>query len=136
MVNFLYMDTSAAIKLFKQEEESEALREWLVSQTSARQITAHLTRTELHRGLHRAGAQPETLELATIWLNRCARIALAAELLTKAGNLAPGASLRTLDAIHVAAALELGAALTYFVAYDKNLIAAAEAHGLTVVAPT
>lgn len=36
----------------------------------------------------------------------------------------------------LAAALELGAALTHFVAYDKNLIAAAEAHGFTVVAPT
>lgn len=134
-MNFLYMDTCAAIKLFKQEADSEALQNWLASQASSRQITAHLTRTELRRGLHAAGANQESHERATVWLNRCAHIALTAEVLDKAGKLAPGTRLRTLDALHLVAALELGAALTYFVTYDKRLAAAAEEHGLTVAAP-
>ncbi|MFE3194310.1 type II toxin-antitoxin system VapC family toxin [Nocardia sp. NPDC059240] len=135
MVNFLYMDTCAAIKLFKQEEDSEALQNWLADQASSRQITAHLTRTELRRGLHAAGASQETHARATAWLDRCAQIVLTAEVLDKAGKLAPNTSLRSLDALHVVAALELGSALTYFVTYDKRLAAVAEAQGLTVIAP-
>jgi hypothetical protein len=43
---------------------------------------------------------------------------------------------RTLDAIHLATALELGDELTAFVCYDDRLSAAAAALGLPVVTPT
>ncbi|RMI28369.1 PIN domain-containing protein [Nocardia stercoris] len=129
------MDSCAAIKLFKQEVESEALQQWLVDQAPSRQITSHLTRTELRRGLHAVGARPESITRADHWLQRCAHVALPAAVLDKAGQLAPTSRLRSLDAIHVAAALELGAALTHFVTYDKRLAAAAEDHGLVVAAP-
>jgi predicted nucleic acid-binding protein len=44
-------------------------------------------------------------------------------------------SLRSLDAIHLASALSLGADLGAIVIYDSNMAAAAEGHGLQVLAP-
>jgi hypothetical protein len=45
------------------------------------------------------------------------------------------ATIRSLDAIHVATALRLGGQLTSFVTYDKRLADAAAAAGLTVDMP-
>jgi predicted nucleic acid-binding protein len=45
------------------------------------------------------------------------------------------ASPRTLDALHLAAALELGEDLDGLVAYDKRLAVAADLVGITVVSP-
>jgi predicted nucleic acid-binding protein len=45
------------------------------------------------------------------------------------------ASTRTLDALHLAAALELGADLEGFVTYDHRLAAACIAEGIDVRAP-
>lgn len=134
-MKFVYLDSCAAIKLFKDEIESDALEDWLVRQAPARQITSHLTRTELRRGLHAIAAKAETHQRADHWLQRCAHLALPAPLYDRAGALAPGARLRSLDAIHVAAALSLGPALIHFVSYDKRLITAAAEHGLTVATP-
>lgn len=44
-------------------------------------------------------------------------------------------SLRTLDAIHLATALGLGAELDAFVTYDNRLAEAARSLGLPVVSP-
>jgi uncharacterized protein len=134
-VRLIYVDTSAAIKLFKDEVESDALQEWLVRQSPARQITSHLTRTELRRGLHAIEAIETTRQRADQWLRRCARIALAAQVCDRAGDLAPSSRLRSLDALHVAAALSLAPAVTHFVTYDKRLREAAEDNGLTTVSP-
>jgi len=43
--------------------------------------------------------------------------------------------LRSLDAIHLAAALELGDELEAVVTYDSRMSSAAEAQGLDVAAP-
>ncbi|MQA63179.1 MAG: PIN domain-containing protein [Actinophytocola sp.] len=134
-MRFIYLDSCAAIKLFKDEVESDALEDWLVQQVPARQITSYLTRTELHRGLHAVAAHSETHERADHWLQRCAHVALPSQLYDRAGALSPGVRLRSLDAIHVAAALSLGEALTYFVSYDKRLLDAARDHGVNVATP-
>ena len=55
-------------------------------------------------------------------------------ILSRAARLEPPA-LRTLDAVHLASALELGADLEAFVTYDARLAAAARGAGLTVVSP-
>lgn len=135
-MKFVYLDSCAAIKLFKDDVESDALEDWLVKQTPARQITSHLTRTELRRGLHAISAKPETHQRADHWLQRCAHLALPADVYDRAGALAPGTRLRSLDAIHVAAALRLGPALAHFVSYDKRLIAVAREQGLSVATPS
>lgn len=45
------------------------------------------------------------------------------------------ADFRSLDAIHVAAALSLGEDLDELITYDRRMARAAEDHGLAVVAP-
>ncbi|GAB3706500.1 type II toxin-antitoxin system VapC family toxin [Nocardiopsis oceani] len=132
---FVYLDTCAALKLFKEEVESEALENWLNAQGQARQITSYLTRTELRRALHAVGARPETLERADAWLSRVAHLRMPADVFDTAGELAPGSRLRSLDALHLASALGLGAALTAFVTYDKRLAESAAAASLPVVSP-
>jgi len=47
----------------------------------------------------------------------------------------PG-ELRTLDAIHLASALEIGQDLGVMIAYDIRLKAAAQAYGLAVESPS
>jgi predicted nucleic acid-binding protein len=61
-------------------------------------------------------------------------VGLDSRIATRAAGLAP-ASIRSLDAIHLATALELGADLTAFVCYDDRLSAAAAALGLQVKSP-
>lgn len=56
-------------------------------------------------------------------------------LLGRAADLEPG-ELRTLDAIHLAAALEIGQDLGVMIAYDIRLKAAARAYGLAVDSPS
>lgn len=56
------------------------------------------------------------------------------EIFEEAGRLDP-AVLRTLDAIHVAAALALGDDLDGLVTYDVRLAAAAEANGIAATSP-
>jgi predicted nucleic acid-binding protein len=56
-------------------------------------------------------------------------------LATRAGELAP-ASMRTLDAIHLASALTLAEDVESFVTYDSRLADAARAVGLAVASPS
>lgn len=60
---------------------------------------------------------------------------LSGELLEQAGVLTPP-DLRSLDAIHVAAALSLGDDLGDLVTYDARMAVAAQARGLNVIAPS
>ena len=61
-------------------------------------------------------------------------IRLEESLLDQAGTMGPP-GLRSLDAIHLAAALSVGHDLGVFVTYDDRLGEAAAHHGLEVVAP-
>ena len=61
-------------------------------------------------------------------------ITLPTQLFERAADLEPDL-LRSLDALHLAAALDLGDDLDGIVTYDDRLGAAAVAHGITVVAP-
>jgi predicted nucleic acid-binding protein len=131
----VYLDTSAAVKLFKQEPESVALDQWLADQGSALVLTSDLTRCELRRALEAAGVGQSARREAEEWLADCALIRLSRELCDRAGALAPGARLRSLDALHTTAAQSLGQALAAFVAYDQRLADVAKQVGLPVCSP-
>lgn len=62
-------------------------------------------------------------------------IAVSTRVLSKAADIEQP-FLRTLDAIHLAAAVSLRAGLSAFVTYDKRLAAAAKELGLPVLSPT
>lgn len=96
-------------------------------------MSADLLRTEVLRAAGRLS--PQHVALARQHLKRVGFITLDRPSFDHAGTLPP-ALLRSLDAVHVAAALSLGDDLNEFVAYDVRLVAAAQAHGLVVVSPS
>ena len=128
----VYLDSSAFLKLLVAEPESKALRTALVHWP--RRASATLIRTEVVRALRRAGAETR-LAAARRMLRRLQLIQLDEALLDRAGELDPR-DLRSLDAVHVAAALALGSDLGGFMTYDERLAAAARDQGLTVLSPS
>jgi hypothetical protein len=76
----------------------------------------------------------ELVETARRLLARVDRMALGSQLVERAGTLMPR-EMRTLEALHVASALELGDELEAVVAYDRRLLDAAAAHRLPTASP-
>lgn len=125
----VYLDTSALVKLVRSEGESVALRRYLT--TRPVRTTCALVRVELVRAARRqdAGAVAAAQRL----LGEIDLIALDESLLDAAALIQP--DVRSLDAIHLASALALGAHLAALVTYDMRMKAAAVSMGLPVVSP-
>jgi uncharacterized protein len=128
----IYLDTSAAIKLVIEEDESEALEHWLRAQQDISLVTSDLTRIELIRSVARRNslAVPQAVNL----LGSFDMLRVDEQVIIAAQSL-PDPLLRTLDAIHLASALRIRASLTTILAYDKRLLAAATAYGLQTQSP-
>ena len=126
-----YLDTSALVKLVVMEPETEALRSWLVA-APREPVACDLARTELMRSVRRAA--PHLVVRARLVLDAVTLTEVTTALFEAAGRLDPEI-LRTLDAIHVAAALDLGDDLEGMVTYDERLASAAEANGISVTSP-
>jgi predicted nucleic acid-binding protein len=124
-----YVDASAILKLIHATPESQALKEYVSALTEA--CTSVLSEVELSRAARRLGFSANEARVA---LDAFFVIGLDSGIRARAATLLPLA-LRTADAIHLATALELGAALLPFVTYDERLADAARAHGFTVVRP-
>ena len=125
-----YLDSSAIIKLIVAEAETDALA--ALSDTDGFWVTSDLSRTEVMRAVARR--QPDAIDEARKSLRSLALIELNRDLYDLAGRIQPP-SLRSLDAINVAAALSLGDDLTGFVTYDRRLAQAASQNGLAVLSP-
>ena len=124
-----YLDTSAAAKLVVDEPESDALAEELRRRGPAL-VACLLLETELRRI---AAREPALTQQAVSELLRGVDLyELPPPLFAEAGLL-PGEDLRSLDALHLAAAirLEVEAVITY----DVRMTDAARSLGMTVVAP-
>lgn len=128
----IYCDSSALVKLVAEEPETDALESWLTSRPEPVLTSSVLARTEVVRAVRRLG--PDAVVAARELLDELAIIAMDPDLADEAGDLDP-ASMRSLDAVHLAAARRLGPALGAFVAYDKRLADAAVAAGLAVSRP-
>lgn len=131
-----YADTSALVKLVREEAESSALRVYL---TDADLVSSELVLTEIPRAARRAVAVDPALPLALL-LDRAEELIDALALLPADRALLAGAgalaepALRALDAIHIASAVGLGP-IEAFVTYDERQAAAARLAGLRTVAP-
>jgi predicted nucleic acid-binding protein len=126
-----YVDTSALVKLVVAEPESAGLVAWLAD--DAREpIACDLVRTELMRAVRRAA--PERVQRAREVLESVTLCEVTSAVFDAAGRLEPTV-LRSLDAIHLASALDLGDDLEGVVTYDERLAHAATMLGLAVVAP-
>ena len=126
----VYLDASALAKLVVEEAETAALQAYLADRPE--RVTSILARVEVARALRRAGADRQARLEAVI--EALTLIGLGDDIVVRAGRVGPPA-LRTLDAIHLATALELGADLAAFVTYDGRLADSARALGIPVAAP-
>lgn len=131
-----YADASALVKLVRDEPESDPLRTFLAD---ADLVSCELVLTEIPRAIRRASARDPRLDPARL-LARAGEVVdalgllpLERILLLAAGALAEPA-LRALDAIHVAAAIDL-APVDAFVTYDERQAAAARLAGLRTISP-
>jgi predicted nucleic acid-binding protein len=125
-----YLDSSAIVKLVVREPESSALRRYLRRRQPV--VTSGLARTEVLRALLPGGG--DVVARGRVVLQRLDVIRMSDRLLQVAGLLQPP-ELRSLDAIHLATALDLGRDLAAVVTYDDRLASAARAAGVRVVAP-
>lgn len=124
-----YLDTSAFLKLIVDEQSSTALRTW--TSTHDRLWSSQLLRTEALRAAQHleldVGSIEEALESISLVLPTVGTYA-------SAGHLQPR-GLRSLDALHLASALEIGADLDGIVVYDQRLSLAAQEMSIEVVSP-
>lgn len=127
----VYVDTSAAAKLLTREPESDALRQWIAHERPVL-TSSDLLRTELMRVARRlAGDESARADaiLAGILI-----LPLPPPTFDVAGRLLP-AGMRSLDAIHLAAALDLGDELDGLLTYDERLADAASGLAIEVITP-
>jgi predicted nucleic acid-binding protein len=127
-----YLDTSAAVKLVVAEPQSKAMRLWAEAHADS-VVSSDLLRTELLRATLRGA--PEAMPRAREVLDSITILTVPTPLFERAAELEPSL-LRSLDAVHLAAALYLGDELDGIVTYDERLREAAKLHGVQVIAPT
>jgi predicted nucleic acid-binding protein len=126
-----YLDTSAAMKLLVEEDQSAALVSYLQSESGRRPlVSSWLLHTDLHCAANR---HPDGIDLGSVGvvLDTVTLLDLTRGDLLTAGTL-PG-RLRSGDAMHLATALRAGA--DELVTYDIELAAAADAAGIAVTQP-
>jgi uncharacterized protein len=125
-----YLDSSALVKLAIAEPESGALRRHLRRRSIL--VSSGLARTEVLRALLLEGE--EGLSGGRAVLSRVELVRVNDRVLNAAGAMLP-AHLRTLDAIHIATAQQLGADLGHLVTYDDKMLEAANHLGLRTATP-
>jgi uncharacterized protein len=126
-----YLDSSAIVKLAVREPESLALRRYLRRRQPL--VSSALARTEVLRALLPAG--DEAVARGRNVLERLDLVRVNDRILNSAGVLPPP-DLRSLDAIHLATARDLGSELAALVTYDDRMVAAAKRLGYRIVQPS
>ncbi len=127
----VYVDSSALVKLVVEEPESTALRAYLLDNGPI--YASRVAAIELRRAVRRQ-ALPDSVGQAESVLEAVRFIELD-EPMTRLAGAAEPPKQRTLDAIHLSAALAIGDECGAFVSYDVVLSGAAEAAGLALQAP-
>jgi predicted nucleic acid-binding protein len=125
----IYLDTSAAFKVLTEEPERQPLVEFLDATSTEGLVTSVVTEVEMHRSAHLLSVPAALVDEV---LSRLALVEMTSDIRTRAGLL-PDPTLRSLDAIHIATALDTGIAT--FVTYDRRQAAAAADLGLRVERP-
>ena len=124
-----YLDTSAVVKLVVAEKESASLRAWCADRVL---VASDLVRTETLRAARRHS--PGALAQARRALATMITLGLTPEVCERAAELDP-MIMRSLDALHLACALQLADELEGVVTYDERLGQACALLGVAVVAP-
>jgi predicted nucleic acid-binding protein len=130
-VSSLYVDTSALGRSLLEEPEKPAIEHALGQ--FERSVSSNLLRVELRR----LGFRQDMLDRVEVLLATVSLIHIDEEILIAAETITPR-SVATLDAIHLATAVRLFKAdkLDALMTYDKQLVAGALEHGITVISPS
>ncbi len=126
----IYLDTSALAKLIVRETETATLGRWLRQRATQLWVTSIVGRVELVRVASRFAAA-DGARLLVAGLDTIPLVEQVADIAQTTGP----ATLRTLDAIHLASALSVRDELIAFCCYDRRLLDAAGDAGLPVYAP-
>jgi uncharacterized protein len=126
----LYVDSSALVKLVIEEPESIALEAYL--HRDAVLATSRIALVEVPRATALANPSEEVRKETARLLQACLLVAVSDRVLRDAAAIT-SRDVRTLDAIHLATALYVEA--EELIAYDRRLLTASEARGVTAVAP-
>jgi predicted nucleic acid-binding protein len=127
----LYLDTSAYVRACADEHGSAAARTALAAHSGA-VVSSALLEVEVGRIAARAGG--EAARRLQDMLGQVDRIDITRSIVSVAAQIAPGSTLRSLDAIHLATALALEES-TLMMTYDRRLQDACRQVGLAVLAP-
>lgn len=130
----LYVDSSALLKRYVDEPNSDAADELLRSDPSL--LTARHTVIEVRRNLARVLTERDAGEARSAFMRDLASISLIEldeETCEMGAAIAEVAGVRTLDALHLAAAQRAGGAAVPFLTFDVRQAQAARALGFTVV---
>ena len=125
----IYLDSSALVKLVVEEPESEDLRTFVGDRVV---VSSMVARTEVIRAVART--EPERVGAAEKVLAETSLIIIDWPLASAAAWVEP-ASIRSLDAIHLATAQRLEVGLEALVTYDRRMVDAAQMAGLRVASP-
>jgi hypothetical protein len=142
----IYFDTCALLKLIREDADSAALGAFIDGRPGTRWFSSEIAKAELARTLRRVneddrgrlvddsrlGAELGYAEQLCAHLDL---IAVSSRVISAAAAIEQP-FLRTLDAIHLAAASSMRASLSAFVTYDKRLAAAARQAELPVRSPS
>ena len=131
----LYLDSSALVKLIVQEEETRALRTAIAGRNL---VSSALAIAEVPRAIRRYAGDRTTSQLARAMekaLRGIAYVPVGIGVLIRAGSFEEP-FLRTLDAIHVASALEIADDIDSFITYDSAQAKAAGLAGLPLLQPS
>lgn len=127
------MDTSALLKRYIEEPESEACER--IMRADPDWVSARHTLIETRRNLGRllqGDALDEALAVFAADWRRTAVVELDAVTCERAAEIAEATGARTLDALHIAAAVRVGG-LSAMITYDVRQAIAARQLGLRVV---
>ena len=95
-------------------------------------MSSALARTEVARALMPSG--PEAVARGELVLRRIQLMRVNDRVLSEAGRMEP-TEVRSLDAIHLASARQLGASVKQIITYDERMADAARACGWAVSSP-
>ncbi len=130
MAGAIYLDSAAVVKLVHAENETQALREWLDERIDSPWTSSALSEVEAFRALARYA--PQSASRLHHVLDLVNLIDIDVNIRILAQSVKP-ATVRSLDAIHLATALRASPAS--FITYDKRLADAAREAGLAVEMP-
>jgi len=131
-VRVWYLDSSAIVKFAVREHESDALAAWRAGLDADDVLmTCELAVAEVLRAVRRVDGD---IGVALAHLDSLDQLVIDRDLLLAAGRLEPD-GLRTLDAIHLAAAGAAGDDLGGVVTYDDRMAEAAQGIGLVALSP-